>query len=145
VLASTVRDEPVVPSQRDLYPPNVMPCVDGSHLVVDWDAAGPVNAREEVAQYALVWATAPEQSPSKEAVQAFSHGYREAGGHFVSRGILDLTHRACSRLAWLASNIRRDVSAHPGPDPDLMPALLAGVRALDLERLQQTAVLFEQR
>lgn len=144
VLASTVSDEPGVPSQRDLHPPNVMRCVDGSHVVVDWDAAGPVNAREEVAKYALVWATAPEQSPSKEAVQAFIHGYREAGGHFVSRGVLDLTHRARSLLWWLAYNVRRDVSENPGPDPDLTPALLAGVRALDLEMLQQTAVLFEQ-
>ena len=92
-----------------------------------------------------MWATAPEQSPSKEAVQASIHGYREAGGHFVSRGILDLTHRARSRLAWLVYNIRRDVSENPGPDLELTPALLAGVRELDLERLQQTAVLFEQR
>ena len=144
VLAYTVSDEPVVPSQRDLHPPNVMQCVDGSLMVVDWDAAGPVNAREEVAKYALVWASAPEQSPSKEAVQAFIRGYREAGGHFVSRGILDLTHRARSLLWWLAYNVRRDVSEHPGPDPDLTPALLANVREFDLGRLQQTAMLFEQ-
>ena len=43
VLVYTVSDEPVVPSQRDLHPPNVMQCVDGSHVVVDWDAAGPVQ------------------------------------------------------------------------------------------------------
>jgi hypothetical protein len=41
--------------------------------------------------------------------------------------------------------VRRDVSEHPGPDPDLTPALLAGVRALDLEMLQQTAGLLVQR
>lgn len=144
VLAYTVRDEPVVPSQRDLHPPNIMQCVDGSQVVVDWDAAGPVNAREEVAKFALVWASAPGQAPSKEAVQAFIRGYREAGGHFVSRGVLDLTYRARSLLWWLAYNVRRDVSENPGPDPDLTPALLSGVRELDLEMLQQTAVLFEQ-
>ena len=128
VLACTVSDEPVVPSQRDLHPPNVMQCVDGSHVVVDWDAAGPVNAREEVAKFALVWASVPEQSPSGEAVQAFIRGYRAAGGHFVSRGILDLTHQARTLLWWRAYNVRRDVSENPGPDPDLTPALLAGVR-----------------
>jgi Phosphotransferase enzyme family len=140
----TVSDEPVVPSQRDLHPPNVLQGVDGRQRVVDWEAAGPVNAREEVAQCALVWAAAPGQAPSQEAVQAFIRGYRAAGGHFVSRGIWDLTHQARTRLWWLAYNVRRDVSETPGPDPDLTPALLAGVRALDLERLQQIAVLFEQ-
>jgi hypothetical protein len=144
VLACTVSDEQLVPSQRDLHPPNIIRCVDGRHVVVDWDAAGPVNAREEVAKFALVWASAPGQSPSKAAVQAFIRGYRAAGGHFVSRGILDLTHQARTLLWWLAYNVRRDVSENPGPDPDLTPALLAGVREFDLGRLQQTAVLFEQ-
>lgn len=144
VLSHTVSDEPVVPSQRDLHPPNVMQCVDGSHVVVDWDAAGPVNAREEVAKFALVWASAPKQLPVKEAVQAFIRGYREAGGHFVSRGIVDLTHQVRTLLWWLAYNVRRDVSEHPGPDPDLTPALLSGMYELDLERLQQTAALFTQ-
>ena len=144
MLVYTVSDEPVVPSQRDLHPPNIMQCVDGSHVVVDWDAAGPVHAREEVAKYALVWASAPGQSYVREAVQAFIQGYREAGGHFASRGILDLTHQARSLLWWLAYNVCRDVSAKPGPDPTLTPALLSSVHALDLERLKQTAVLFEQ-
>ena len=31
-----VSDEPVVPSQRDLYLPNIMECVDGNQVVVDW-------------------------------------------------------------------------------------------------------------
>jgi hypothetical protein len=53
-------------------------------------------------------------------------------------------HSVCSLLAWLAYNIRRDVSENPGPDPDLTPALLAGVRELDLEMLQQTAALLQQ-
>jgi Ser/Thr protein kinase RdoA (MazF antagonist) len=144
VRTYTVSDEPVVPSQRDLHPPNIMQCVDGSQVVVDWDAAGPVNAREEVAKFALVWASAPDQPPSKEAVQAFIYGYREAGGHFISRGILDLTYRAHSLLWWLAYNVRRDVSENPGPDPDLTPELLAKVLEIDLETLQQTAMLFEQ-
>ena len=144
VLSCTVSDEPLVPSQRDLHPPNVMQCVDGNPVVVDWDAAGPVNAREEVAKFALVWASAPGQSPSREAVQAFVRGYREAGGCFASRGILDLTHRARSLLWWLAYNVRRDVGEHPGPDPDLTPALLSGVHEIALEKLQYTAALFDQ-
>ena len=144
VRACTVSDEPLVPSQRDLHPPNVMRRLDGSHVVVDRDAAGPVNAREEVAQFALVWATAPGQTPSRDAVQAFIGGYRAAGGHFVSRGILDLTQQARSLLCWVAFNMRRDVGTQPGPDADLTPALLDAVRELDLDSLRQTAGLLEQ-
>ena len=143
VLACTADDEPVVPSQRDLHPPNVMRCADGRHAVLDWDAAGPVNAREEVANFALVWASTPEPALAQEAVRAFISGYRAAGGTFVSRGILDLTHQVRSLLWWLAFNVRRDVSEHPGPDPDLTSALLSSVSDLSLERLRQTAVLFE--
>lgn len=144
VLSCTASDEPLVPSQRDLHPPNVMQCSDGKHVVVDWDAAGPVNAREEVAQFALVWASAPGQAPSREAVQTFVRGYREAGGRFASRGILDLTHQARSLLWWLAYNVHRDVSERPGPDPALTPSLLSRVQGIDLERLQYTASLFDQ-
>ena len=143
VLSSTVSDEPVVPSQRDLHPPNVIRCFDGSHVVVDWDAAGPMNAREDVARFALVWAAAPGRLPQQDAVHAFIWGYREAGGYFESRGILDLTHQARTRLWWLAYNVRRDVSDHPGHEPDLTSALLSSVHPLDLEVLKQTAALFK--
>lgn len=141
VLASTVSDEPLVPSQRDLHPPNVIRCIDGSHVVVDWDAAGPVNAREDVAKFALVWAAVPGKPSQQDAVHAFIRGYREAGGYFQSRGILDLTHQSRTRLWWLAYNVRRDVSDRPGHVPDLTSALLSDIYPLDLEVLKRTAAL----
>ncbi len=143
VSACAVDDEALVPSQRDLHPPNVIEGGDGRLVVVDWDAAGPVNAREETALFALVWASAPGQSsPDREAVAAFIGGYRAAGGTFVSRGVVDLTHQARSRLWWLTRNVERDLSARPGPDPDLTPALIDGVPPLDLDALAATATLF---
>jgi aminoglycoside phosphotransferase (APT) family kinase protein len=143
IVSNTVTDEPVVPSQRDLHPPNVIRCFDGNHVVVDWDAAGPMNAREDVAKFALVWATPPGQPPQQDAVRAFIQGYREAGGCFESRGILDLNHQARTRLWWLAYNVGRDVSDSPGFVPDLTIALLSGVHPLDLEVLKRTAALLE--
>ena len=40
ILSNTVNDEPYVPSQKDLHPPNVIRCFNGNHVVVDWDDAG---------------------------------------------------------------------------------------------------------
>lgn len=143
IISNTVNDEPFVPSQKDLHPPNIIRCCNGNHVVVDWDDAGVVNAREEVAKFALVWATVPGQPPQPDAVHAFIRGYREVGGHFESRGILDLTYQARTRLWWLAYNVRRDVSECPGHVSDLTSALLSGVHPLDLEVLKCTTALFQ--
>ena len=101
------------------------------------------DAREEVAKFALVWAAVPGEPPQPDVVRAFIRGYREAGGYFESRGILDLTYQARTRLWWLAYNVRRDVSDCPGHVPDLTSALLSGVHPLDLEVLKRTAGLFQ--
>ena len=109
------------------------------------DAGRPVWVRvyswiPGVAKFALVWATPPGAPPRRDAVQAFIAGYRD-GGRFVSRGVLDLTHRARSLLAWVAFNVRRDLSEHPGTDPELTPALLAAVPPLDRDTLEREATL----
>lgn len=143
IISNTVSDEPFVPSQKDLHPPNVIRCCNGNHVIIDWDDAGVVNAREEVAKFALVWATAADLPPHRDVVHAFISGYREAGGYFESRGILDLTYKAQTLLWWLAYNVRRDVSDCPGHVPDLTSALLSSVHPLDLEVLKRTAALFQ--
>ena len=101
IVSNTVDDEPVVPSHKDLHPPNVIRRCNGNLVVLDWDDAGVVNAREEVAKFALVWAAVPGQPPQPDAVRAFIRGYREAGGHFKSREILDLTYQARTQLCGL--------------------------------------------
>jgi Phosphotransferase enzyme family len=143
VQVGTTKDEPSVPSQRDLHPPNVIRRPDGSHVIVDWDAAGPVIAREEVAMFALVWSTGENLPPDLSVVRAFIHGYRDAGGHYTSRGILDLVHREHSRLAWTLYNIRRHIDEIPGPNPWLPAALLEHVRSIDLDDQKRIASFFE--
>jgi aminoglycoside phosphotransferase (APT) family kinase protein len=143
VIAFAACDEPLVPSQRDLHPPNVIRRSDGSQAVIDWDAAGPVRASEDVAMFALVWDSAEDKAPSTDAVRAFVRGYRDAGGHFKPHGIADLSHRERARLAWIAYNVQRHMSQPPGPNPWLPPALLSGVQPPDLDALRRTAALFE--
>ncbi|HEY3289191.1 MAG TPA: phosphotransferase, partial [Anaerolineae bacterium] len=138
-----VDDEPLAPSQRDLHPPNIIADSSGGYLVIDWDSAGFVNAREEVVKFALVWATPEDGAPSPDVVAAFVHGYREAGGTFRSRGLSDLVHREQSRLAWIAYNIRRDASENPGPHEWLTPALLEGTHRPSNDDLNSTVALFK--
>ncbi len=137
----TVDDEPLAPSQRDLHPPNVIRCVSGEHSVVDWDAAGPVLAREEVATFAFVWATDQADVISPTAVQAFIEGYRASGGQYTSRGISDLMGRERSRLGWLAFNVQRQLGTPAGPNPWLPEALLSGVQEPQMNQLQKLSTL----
>jgi aminoglycoside phosphotransferase (APT) family kinase protein len=139
IQAHMVHDEPPAPSQRDLHPPNVIRCATGGHAVVDWDAAGPAIAREEVAKYAFVWATDEAGSVSPSAVQAFIAGYRAAGGHYASRGVADLMQGKSSLLDWIAYNVRRHIQDQPGPNPWLPPALLSGVQTPDIEEMERLA------
>jgi hypothetical protein len=53
-----------------------------------------------------------------------------------------LMQRERSRLAWIAYNVRRDVSEHPGAHAWLTPALLAGVQNPTLHELAEMAALF---
>ena len=143
VVKYTASDQALVASQRDLHPPNVIQRSDGSHTVIDWDGAGPVRASEDVAMFALVWASAEDKAPSRDAVRAFIRGYRDAGGHFELHGINDLSHRERALLAWIAYNVQRHIDQPPGPNPWLPPALLSGVHPPDLDGLRRTAALFE--
>ena len=143
ILSHTVTDEPFAPSQRDLHPPNIIRPPDGALALVDWDAAGPVLAREEVAGFALVWATGEDQSINAEAVRAFIDGYRAAGGRFRSRGIFDFTLRQRALLGWIAFNVRRHLDEIPGPYPWLTGALLEHLRPLNVEELSRMARLLD--
>jgi hypothetical protein len=144
IQAHSVSDEPLVPSQRDLHPPNVIRRTSGGHAVVDWDAAGPVLAREEVAMFAFVWATDQNSVISPTAVRAFIEGYRDAGGQYASRGIFDLAGRERSRMAWLAYNVQRQLDTPPGPNPWLPSALLSGVQEPQPCLLNELSALLQQ-
>jgi aminoglycoside phosphotransferase (APT) family kinase protein len=135
--------ERVVPGHRDLHPPNVIKTPDGALVLVDWDSAGPVIAREDVARYALIWAKGEDEPPRETVVRAFIDGYRDAGGLYASKGVADLVGQTETALKWLAFNIRRDLGGRPGPVPELTEALLAGAKPLDLAELERKARLLD--
>jgi hypothetical protein len=135
--------EELVPSHRDLHPPNVIKTHDGTLVLIDWDSAGPVIGREDVARYALIWSKPEGELPRAAAVHAFIDGYREAGGIYVSTGLPDLLGSTVTFLKWLAFNIRRDLSDRPGHVPELTESLLASLKPIDMEDLERRARLLD--
>ena len=143
LVENSSKEEAAVPSQRDLHPPNIVRTPASAYFVVDWDSAGPVVARHDVAKFALVWATPEDGQPLAAAVHAFIDGYRECGGQYKSQGQTDLLHQQKTLHWWLTFNIRRDLSDRPGPDAELTPALLRSVTSWDTDRLQHLADLLD--
>jgi len=143
-LRSAPADEPLVPSQRDYHFPNLITPPHGPRVLVDWDAAGPSIARHEVVFFALRWATPSGGTPVRELVQAFSSGYVAGGGaDFAPPTVADLWRITCPHTWWLWFNIVRDLSAAPGPDQWLTPALISQVAGPDPRALERTAELFQ--
>lgn len=143
LIKNSSKDEVAVPSQRDLHPPNIVRTPASAFFVIDWDSAGPVVDRHDVAKFALVWATPKDGQPLAAAVHAFIDGYRECGGRYQSQGPTDLLYQQKTLHWWLVFNIRRDLSDRPGPDTDLTSALLQRVVSWDTDRLQSLADLLD--
>lgn len=93
--------------------------------------------------FALVWGTREDGSVMADAMQGFIQGYRSAGGHYQSRGYVDLLGRERNRLAWIAHNVRRYNKEVAGPDPWLPAALLSSVQAPDLAELARLTALLD--
>lgn len=132
--ATSVNDR-TSPSQRDYHPPNLITPALGPRVLVDWDAAGPAVARTETFKFAVVWATPEGERPDRELVRAFLRGYRAAGGQIEPPTPSEIVRQAQPNPWWIGFNVQRDLSDDPGPDPDLVPALLAGVQPVDIEAL----------
>ncbi len=132
----------ISPSQRDYHPPNVITPPFGPRVLVDWDAAGGAAARIEAFKYAVIWATPEGEPPVRALVQAFLRGYRTAGAPLEPPTIAELAHQARPNVWWIWFNVQRDLSDDPGPDPELVPALLSTVEPIDTEALEVQAALF---
>lgn len=98
---------PLILSHRDADQKNVMRTQDDRLLLVDWDAAGPVNPRHDLANMALTWAGVHLGEPDARAVRAFLDGYRDAGGNIDRFERTDLAEMVSVQQWWLERNIRR--------------------------------------
>lgn len=72
----------VLDSHADLDPKNTLLCPDGSLAAVDWDAARPVSAGQELVAVALDWSVRGTPAAGFDPVRMRSvlDGYRSAGG-----------------------------------------------------------------
>jgi len=98
---------PLIMSHRDAYQNNVIVPADGRATLVDWDGAGPVNPRHEVATAALNWAGVHLGEPDPAIAKALTAAYRAGGGEFEAPRKADFVEFIGEVLSWLEYNIRR--------------------------------------
>jgi thiamine kinase-like enzyme len=98
---------PLLLSHRDADKKNFMRSPSGALILVDWDAAGPVNPRHDVANEALVWAGVHLSDPDATLARAFVDAYRRAAGTNDRFQWTDLAELVSLRLGWLDFNVRR--------------------------------------
>ena len=107
-LASAHDDStPLLLSHRDSDMKNFLRTPVGALLLVDWDAAGPVNPRHDLANHALVWAGVHLGDPDVAVVRAFVEAYRRAAGPNERFQPTDLAELVSLRLGWFDFNVRR--------------------------------------
>lgn len=94
-------------SHRDSDAKNFMRARGGELLLVDWDAAGPVNPRHDLANEALVWAGVHRGDPDPTIARAFIDAYRRDGGVNEVFRPTDLAELVAVRLGWFEFNLHR--------------------------------------
>ncbi len=98
---------PLMMSHRDADQKNFMKTPARELLLVDWDAAGPVHPRHEVASLALTWAGVHLGEPDWKSVRGWIEGYRRAGGAIDAIQQTDLGEFAAVMVGWFEFNVRR--------------------------------------
>jgi aminoglycoside phosphotransferase (APT) family kinase protein len=107
VLAAREDPTPLLLSHRDADPKNTMRTPSGELILIDWDAAAPVNPRQDLANCALVWAAVHAHEPDVDAARTYVDAYRRAGGIDEPFRPTDLAELVALRLSWLNFNLRR--------------------------------------
>ena len=98
---------PLLLSHRDTDMKNFMRTAAGELMLVDWDQAGPVNPRHDVANHALVWAGVHLGDPDATNARAYVDAYRRAGGNDEPFRPTDLAELVSLRLGWFDFNVGR--------------------------------------
>lgn len=109
---------PLLLSHRDSDKKNFLRASSGALILVDWDAAGPVNPRHDVANEALVWAGVHLGDPDPDLARAFVDSYRRTAGMDERFQPTDLAELVSVRLGWLDFNLRRALGEHIRDDAD---------------------------
>ncbi|HLB23822.1 MAG TPA: phosphotransferase, partial [Dehalococcoidia bacterium] len=118
VDASRVDTTPLIMSHRDADQKNWMRTISGDLLLVDWDAAGRVNPRHEVASLALRWAGSGLGEPDWRIVRAWIRAYREAGGELDRIRPGDLGEYVSVAISGFEYNVRRALGERARDEAD---------------------------
>ncbi len=111
-------DTPLILGHRDADQKNWMKTTDKELLLVDWDAAGPVNPRHEVASLALTWSGVHLGEPDWKVVRVWIAGYREGGGVEDVIRPTDLAEFVAVLSQWFEYNARRAIGERPADDAE---------------------------
>ena len=97
----------------------------GDLIVVDWDAAGPVVPRQEVACFALVLAgRAKGEAYARDVAHAFISGYRQSVREFALSGPADLAMLVQGQLRRTEQNVRMALGPEVSPRQHELAAIL---------------------
>ena len=116
VDSARLDDTPLILGHRDADQKNWMKTEDKALLLVDWDAAGPVNPRHEVASLALTWSGVHLGEPDWKVVRAWIAGYRAGGGVLDAIRSTDLAEFVAVLSQWFEYNARRSIGERPGDE-----------------------------
>jgi len=98
---------PLLLSHRDSDAKNYLRTPAGGLVLVDWDSAGPVNPRQDLANQALTCAGVHVGDPDRAVARAFVESYRRGGGVAAPFARTDLAELVSARLTWFDFNVRR--------------------------------------
>lgn len=126
--AAALRSEAEVMSHGDVDQKNIV-LGDAGPALCDWDVAGPVVPRRELADVAMSLAAWSNEDIARQVVTA----YRESHDAELCFVASDLGPSMMSGLDWLAFNVERAIGARPAEPADavvgdgLVPELLAAL------------------
>lgn len=83
--------------------------LNGGLMLVDWDAAGPVSPRHEVAKEALNWSGVHLGELDPAVAHALIEGYRRTDGTYDDPRPEDFGEFVAVMLAWCEYNVRRSL------------------------------------
>lgn len=134
---------PPVFSHRDLDPKNVL-WEEGQPLLIDWEAAGPVDPDQELLTVLRYWACTPEGAPLPEHADAFLTAYRahRSLAGIPWREVLDAGYG--DLLGWLAYNIRRGIGMEAASEAERClgaEQVTATIRTLAAQKIAERDLL----
>lgn len=107
VVASRADVDAQLLSHRDAHIGNVLITADRRLVLLDWDVAGPVSPRHEVAHALLDWSGVHAGEPAARLARALVAGYRRGGGEFEMLRRSDFGEFICVMVNWFEFNVRR--------------------------------------